>query len=207
MDTTKWPWIDDSVEVGSFELSYQHTQSIILSGLFLFLFSRLKTGWSSRSNVTPQAQIQQSIQLANLVTPANKNSPANTISDAEFLEIEHVMQRANLIEQKETNRIRCETLSIKSPKKSEYNRCFSFRHFSKLYQRYVSMNRPQGNGETTCLICNCNFGLLGATPRICNDCLKVNECLCQLETWGKFLNLVPTLPELLRILLHRYAGN
>ena len=54
--------------------------------------------------------------------------------------------------------------------------------FSKLYQRYVSMNRPQGNGETTCLICNCNFGLLGATPRICNDCLK-NCCIsCCIDT-------------------------
>ena len=44
---------------------------------------------------------------------------------------------------------------------------------TKLYNRYNSMNRPQGNGDTECLICNCNFGLLAANPRICNNCLKV----------------------------------
>lgn len=37
------------------------------------------------------------------------------------------------------------------------------------------MNKPQGNGETTCIICNSNFGILGATPRICSFCIK-NVC-------------------------------
>jgi hypothetical protein len=83
-----------------------------------------------------------------------QSTPA-AISDAEFMEIEQVLRRAAQIDQKEMSRV------------------------DKLYKRYNSMNRPQGNGETTCIICNSNFGILGATPRICNDCLKVSSSLEQ----------------------------
>lgn len=97
-------------------------------------------------------QVQQQ-QMAS--SPSNI---ASNISDAEFVEIEHVLKRANQVEQKELDRI------------------------NKLFQRYQSMNRPQGNGETTCYICNCNFGILGATPRICSDCLK-NVCqTCSIDS-------------------------
>lgn len=59
---------------------------------------------------------------------------------------------------------------------------------SRLYQRYNSMNRPQGNGDTECLICNCNFGLLAANPRICSNCLKVKP-LKQLKKDKKLIQL------------------
>lgn len=83
----------------------------------------------------------------------------SSISEAEFIAIENVMQRANQIEQRENQRI------------------------NKLFEHYSSFNKPQGNGESTCLICNCIFGLITTlTPRICDSCLK-NVCLsCSVES-------------------------
>jgi len=138
----------------------------------LTMRARLKTGWSSRSNFIMQTNNENANMSNNNMSSTNANQNANNLSnpanfsnksskqfqqprgsitEAEFQEIEQVMMRAALIEQKEIDRI------------------------SKLYQRYNSMNRPQGNGETTCLICNTNFGILSSTPRICSDCFK-NVC-------------------------------
>ena len=89
---------------------------------------------------------------------------SNNISDNEYYEIEKVIQRAAMIDQKEMLRI------------------------SRLYQRYNSMNKPQGNGDTECLICNCNFGLLAANPRICNNCLKVTKIKQTNEKTSNFIS-------------------
>ena len=73
------------------------------------------------------------------------------ISEAEYNEIESVIKRASQIEKKELSRI------------------------GKLIERYKTLNKPLGDGNTHCLICNCNFGILAAgNSRICNHCLKVN---------------------------------
>ena len=142
----------------------------------LIFRAKLKTGWSSRSSVLANASVSQQTandmrmkgrQQQQAMSPQhqqqhlmqNNNHTANhLISDAEFLEIERVMQRANMIEQKEVDRI------------------------GKLYQRYTCMNRPLGNGETNCYICNYSFGILSGSPRICNDCLKHVCMTCSIDT-------------------------
>lgn len=52
---------------------------------------------------------------------------------------------------------------------------------NKLYQRYSSFNKPLGNGDTECLICKSNFGLLNVNPIICNSCLKNVCCSCSID--------------------------
>lgn len=84
---------------------------------------------------------------ANFVTELDVKS--TQITENEFDQIEKVIERAAQIEKKELNRI------------------------NKLYQRYSSFNKPLGNGDTECLICKSNFGLLNVNPIICNSCLKV----------------------------------
>ena len=86
-----------------------------------------------------------------------QHSTNHLISDAEFIEIERVMQRASAIEQKESDRVQ------------------------KLFTRYNSMNRPLGNGESSCYICNYAFGILSGSPRICNDCLKQVCMTCSID--------------------------
>jgi len=156
----------------------------------LIIRAKLKTGWSSRSNMNTLSNNNaatndnnnNNLTVKNTIKSGQTSPMNNTsnihqenhhhhhhhhnnnsksqqlISDSEFLEIEQVMQRACMIEQKETDRI------------------------NKLMHRYNQMNRPLGNGESTCLICNSNFGILGATPRICSDCLK-NVCTtCSIDS-------------------------
>lgn len=124
----------------------------------LIMRARLKTGWSSRSNNIMQSSENNNKNNSHIVSNQMSGKPnqsyqnhGGSISESEFQEIEQVMLRATLIEHKEIDRI------------------------NKLYQRYNSMNRPQGNGETSCLICNSFFGILSSTPRICSDCFK-NVC-------------------------------
>jgi hypothetical protein len=50
------------------------------------------------------------------------------------------------------------------------------------------MNRPLGNGETTCYICNYSFGILSGTPRICNDCLKHVCMTCSIDALSSSKN-------------------
>ena len=72
----------------------------------LKLFHRLRTGWSSRS---PDVNLIRNSRLANRTNDMNNNSHENDnniISDNEFIEIEKVMQRASLIQNKETERIK-----------------------------------------------------------------------------------------------------
>lgn len=59
------------------------------------------------------------------------------------------MQRATLVEKKELSRI------------------------GKLYERFNYVNKPKGNGNTTCIVCGSLFNTFKTTPRICNMCLKV----------------------------------
>lgn len=168
--------------------------------IFIF-FIRLKTGWSSRSSSASNTkenrakgnnamtmmmgnnintsgnyintnnsrnfmQQQASNALADSQSPKNSFNYQPQISDAEFYEIEQVLKRASAIEQKEYDRI------------------------GRLYQRYNMMNKPQGNGETSCFICNSNFGILGASPRICNDCLKVRKFTEPVPKFLIFLNIL-----------------
>jgi flagellar motor protein MotB len=136
----------------------QHSPATMgLSKISLNSIKKYKTNKisASSSSGAAAAAVQKQLpqQQQQLQQQQQQQSTSNSISDAEFMEIEQVLKRAAQIEQKELNRV------------------------DKLYKRYNSMNRPQGNGETTCLICNSNFGILGATPRICNDCLKASRRL------------------------------
>lgn len=79
-----------------------------------FLF-RLKTGWSSRSSqLMNKSNSNSNVSNSNINSSDpnnndkmnNLNKSPNYISDSEYLEIEQVMQRASLIEQKENERVK-----------------------------------------------------------------------------------------------------
>jgi hypothetical protein len=134
----------------------------------LIMRAKLRTGWSSRSSASsPSPSHLNNIRTNhhhhrafNNNSDNNNNNDKSLISDNEYIEIEKVLQRAKESQSKETDRI------------------------NKLYQRYSKLNRPQGNGDTTCLICNCNFGIMGGTPRICAYCVK-NVChTCSIDAFS-----------------------
>ncbi len=120
----------------------------------LIIRAKLKTGWSSRQNSPTTAT------TAKLHSDASSLSSncSSQISDMECLEIEKVLTRAAKIEKKELTRIK------------------------NLYDRWNLINKPLGNGKTNCFICNCNFGILESSPKICSDCL-MNVCgTCSIDT-------------------------
>ena len=81
------------------------------------------------------------------------NKPLHpVISDSELFEIETVMHRAAILEQKELSRI------------------------NKLYNRFNYINKPKGNGETQCVVCGTRFNFT-CSPKVCNMCLKVKYFL------------------------------
>ena len=59
------------------------------------------------------------------------------------------MHRASILEKKELSRI------------------------NKLYNRFNYINKPQGNGNTQCIVCSSRFNFT-SSPKVCNMCLKVN---------------------------------
>jgi hypothetical protein len=80
-----------------------------------FLLTRLNAGWSSKTNIISNTK-NMIVEHLNGSVASNQTQ----ISDNEYYEIEKVIQRAAMIEQKEISRI------------------------TRLYQRYNTMNKPQG---------------------------------------------------------------
>ena len=48
--------------------------------------------------------------------------------------------------------------------------------FRRLVDKLENMKKNAlGNGASQCVLCGDEFGLLGASPLSCNDCLKVRQ--------------------------------
>lgn len=82
----------------------------------------------------------------------------SVLSKSEAKEIKHVIKRAKKVKLIDNGRVR------------------------KLYERYVSISKSQGNGNTTCVFCSCHFKRLNITPRLCSDCLKYCCVTCSFDT-------------------------
>ncbi len=124
----------------------------------LIIRAKLKTGWSSRNNSPSPASTAAPAAKPHSDASSSSSNCSSQISDLECLEIDQVLARAAKIEKKELSRIRT------------------------LYERWNLINKPLGNGKTNCFICNCNFGILESSPKICSDCLK-NVCsTCSIDT-------------------------
>jgi hypothetical protein len=67
------------------------------------LSKRLKTGWSSRGTSNSNTDA-----ISDLKSKTNASKTQAVISEAEFQEIEQVMQRASMTEKKEIDRIKYE---------------------------------------------------------------------------------------------------
>lgn len=88
---------------------------------------------------------------------ATQNSHLNEISEIEFLEIQQVLNRAAQIERQDVARI------------------------NSLLNQYESINKPNGNGETTCLVCAYQISLLATKSYACNDCFKKSCFECTID--------------------------
>lgn len=149
-------YINDHIESVS---PLMHSNWVPPNDRELIIRAKLKTGWSSR-NAPHSSTTKQTPSSTNTSDISSSSSNCSSlISDLECLEIEQVLARAAKIESKEMSRI------------------------SVLYDRWNVTNKPLGNGKTNCLICNCNFGILESSPKICSDCMK-NVCTtCSIETY------------------------
>ncbi len=89
-------------------------------------------------------------QNQSIMTHAKKEQLNIGISELEFSEIENVIKRAELAKKKELTRV------------------------TKLYERFEYVNRPHGDGKSSCFLCGNIFGTFSSKPHVCCICSQVS---------------------------------